>query len=315
MFQEFDKEAETFRKRLQFMPPIQEEGDTQVIDEEIESIESKYKDITRDCAKHLDKLTGLAKYKKTFDDLVEKFGNIYPGIEQSLGAMDEQSFGKNPEEDKRNSADLKDLKTDLIGQERRLKEFSNAAEKLVAGLMDMGYQDQAEDVRKKVEEIKETHAALNEEIVEKEHNLDTAISQQQSVLNRADELRNWASEAENMLDDRPLISLDKDKLNQQINDQQVMNAEIETNKAILERLSVEAQDTSSAQEATEVLADLSELVHELEKKAEIRTYELEEVNAAMNDIDGLMTNVDGWLTQAIESLKAKPKGNCLCFSF
>ncbi|XP_052813001.1 microtubule-actin cross-linking factor 1, isoforms 1/2/3/4/5-like isoform X2 [Mya arenaria] len=306
--QEFEKEAETFRKRLQFMPPIQEEGDSQVIDEEMESLESKFKDISRDCAKHLDKLTGLAKHKKTFDDVLEKLGNIYPNIEQKLGNIEEENFGKDAEEDKQNYAQLKDLKADLIGQERKLKDFTNAADKLVAGLMEMGEKEKADEIKKKVEEIREKHDALSEEIADKEQNLDKAVSQQQSVVNRVEGLKNWATEAENMLDDRPLISLDKDKLNQQLQDQRVMNAEIETNKGLVERLSQEAANTSSAQDATEALADLSEFMSDLEKKAEMRTFELEEVMSSINDIDALMGNVDGWVTEAIKSLKNKPKG-------
>lgn len=306
--QEFEKEAETFRKRLQFMPPIQEEGDTQVIDDELESLEAKYKDISRECAKHLDKLSGLVKHKKTFDDLNDKLANVYPVIEQALADIEEDNFGKNTEEDKENYAKLKDLKSDLIGQERRLKDFSQAADKLVAGLEAMGMRNKADDAKKKVQDVKQKHDGLCEEIAEKEQQLDTAVSQQQSIVNRLDSLKAWATEAENVLDDRPLISLDKDKLNQQVQDQRVLNSEIETNKGLIERLMNEAADTSSSQDAEETLADLRELLGELEHKAEIRTYELEEVLLNINDIEGHMTAVDGWVTEAIKSLKSKPKG-------
>ncbi|XP_053386476.1 dystonin-like isoform X4 [Mercenaria mercenaria] len=306
--QDFEKEAENFKKRLQFMPPIQEEGDNQVIDDELEALEAKYKDISRKCAKHLEKLSGLVKYKKTFDDLNDKLANVYPTIEQALTNIDEESFGKNPDEDKKNYAQLKDLKGDLIGQERKLKDFTNAADKLVAGLNEMGMRHKADDVKKKVEDTREKHDLLSEEIAEKEQQLDTAVSQQQSVVNRLEGLKNWAAEAENVLDERPLISLDKDKLNQQIQDQRVLAAEIETNKGLIERLSHEAAGTSSAQDAEEALADLSELLTELEHKAEIRMYELEEVLSSMNEIEGNMVSVDGWVTEAIKSLKTKPKG-------
>lgn len=290
------------------MPPIQEEGDNQVIDDELEALEAKYKDISRKCAKHLEKLSGLVKYKKTFDDLNDKLANVYPAIEQALTDIDEEAFGKNPDEDKKYYAQLKDLKGDLIGQERKLKDFTNAADKLVAGLNEMGMRQKAEDVQQKVDEIREKHDGLSEEIAEKEQLLDTAVSQQQSVVNRLEGLKNWAAEAENILDERPLISLDKDKLNQQMQDQRVLTAEIETNKGMLERLSHEAADTPSAQDAEEALSDLNELLSELEHKAEIRMYELEEINSSINDIEGLMNSVDGWVTEAIKSLKSKPKG-------
>lgn len=290
------------------MPPIQEEGDTQVIDDELESLEAKYKDISRECAKHLEKLSGLVKHKKTFDDLNEKLANVYPVIEQSLAQIDEDSFGKNPDVDKENYAKLKDLKGDLIGQERKLKDFSNAADKLVAGLEGMGMRNKADDAKQKVSEVKQKHEGLNEEIAEREQQLDAAVSQQQSVVNRLEGLKTWATEAENSLDDRPAISLDKDKLNQQLQDQRVLNSEIETNKGLVERLKNEAGNTSSGQDAEEALTDLSELLSELEHKAEMRTYELEEVMANINDIEGHMTSVDGWVSEAIKSLKTKPKG-------
>lgn len=290
------------------MPPIQEEGDNQVIDDELEALEAKYKDISRKCAKHLEKLSGLVKYKKTFDDLNDKLANVYPAIEQALTDINEETFGKNPDEDKKNYAQLKDLKGDLIGQERKLKDFTNAADKLVAGLNEMGMRQKAEDVQRKVDEIRVKHDGLSEEIAEKEQLLDTAVSQQQSVVNRLEGLKNWAAEAENILDERPLISLDKDKLNQQMQDQRVLTAEIETNKGMLERLSHEAADTPSAQDAEDDLSDLSELLSELEHKAEIRMYELEEINSSIGDIEGVMNSVDGWVTEAIKSLKSKPKG-------
>ena len=203
------------------MPPIQEEGDSQVIDDELESLEAKYKDISRECSKHLEKLSGLVKHKKTFDDLNDKLANVYPVIEQSLADIDEESFGKNTDDDKENYAKLKDLKADLIGQERKLKDFSNAADKLVAGLEGMGMRNKADEAMGKVHEVKEKHEGLSEEIGEKEQQLDLAVSQQQSIVNRLEGLKTWASDAENLLDDRPLISLDKDKLNQQLQDQMI----------------------------------------------------------------------------------------------
>lgn len=308
VFQDFEKEAENFKKRLQFMPPIQEEGDNQVIDDELESLEAKYKDISRKCSKHLEKLSGLVKHKKTFDDLNDKLANVYPTIERALSVINEESFGKNTDDDKKNYAQLKDLKGDLIGQERKLKDFTNAADKLVTGLNDMGMRNKADDVTNKVVDIKGKHDGLSEEIAEKEQLLDTAVSQQQSVVNRVEGLKTWATDAENLLDDRPLISLDKDKLNQQIQDQRVLASEIETNKGLIERLSNEVADTPSAKEAEEALSDLSELLNELEHKEEIRMYELEEVLSSIGEIDGLMVNLDGWVTEAIKSLKTKTKG-------
>ena len=116
------------------MAPILEETDTQVIEDELESLESKFKDVSREGSKHLEKLAALMKHKKTFDDLAEKLANVYPSIEVSLAGIDEESFGQDAELDKENSDNLKEMRSDLLGQERRLKDIGSAADKLEAGL-------------------------------------------------------------------------------------------------------------------------------------------------------------------------------------
>lgn len=67
-----EKDVDSFRKRMEILPTIPEEGETGVLDEELESIEAKFKDISKECSKHLERLGSLAKLRKNFDDLHEK---------------------------------------------------------------------------------------------------------------------------------------------------------------------------------------------------------------------------------------------------
>ena len=83
-FQDFEREVDAYRKRLQILPTIREEGESGVLDEEIESIEAKFKDISRECAKHMDRLAALVKNKKTFDDLNEKLATVYPALQEQV---------------------------------------------------------------------------------------------------------------------------------------------------------------------------------------------------------------------------------------
>ena len=64
-----EKEADAFRKRVDILPTIREDGETGVLEEELEAIEAKCKDISRECARSMDRLGGMVKHKKTFDDL------------------------------------------------------------------------------------------------------------------------------------------------------------------------------------------------------------------------------------------------------
>jgi chromosome segregation ATPase len=82
--------------------------DNDIIDDEIESLEAKYRDISRECSKHLEKLAAIMKQKKVFDDLSEKLSGIYPQLEKKLSAIDEQKVGQMPDRDTHDLATLKD---------------------------------------------------------------------------------------------------------------------------------------------------------------------------------------------------------------
>ncbi|KAL3854341.1 hypothetical protein ACJMK2_013614, partial [Sinanodonta woodiana] len=293
--------------RLQFLPPIQEEVEGQVIDDEIESLQAKYKDVSRESTRQLEKLASIVKHKKLFDDLNEKLSNVFPNIEKSLRDINKGEFGKNPEQDSKNFGILKDLKADLIGHERRVKDLVQTGDKLVAVLEDMNMKKKADEVRHICAGLRRKHADFSEEVINKEQALDDAMSKQQSVVNRLEGLKSWIYEVDNRLDETSPISLDKDKLGQQLRDQRLLNVEIDSNKAHVERFAKEVPDMSK-ENAQELLYDLTERISEIEQKAENRTKELEEVSGSVTELEGNIAELDNWVTEAVESLKSKKKG-------
>lgn len=197
------------------------------------------------------------KQKKAFDDLSEKLSGIYPQIEKKLIGIDEQEVGKMPDKDAHDLAILKDLKADLFGQERKLKELTQTGDKLVKGLEAINMHGKANAIQKMVDDCREAHDKLQQDIAQKEEVFDSAVSQQHDVMNRLDELTEWLTDTESFLNEGRAISLDKDKLLQQLKEQQLMNAEIDSNKALLERLS-EAPDVSVTEDTETAIFDLSE---------------------------------------------------------
>lgn len=178
-------------------------------------------------------------------------------------------------------------------------------ERLAAGLADAGLKTEAKDVLDTVDGQKENHAALLECIQDKEHQLDSAVAQQQNVMSRLDGVVDLIADAERVLNTRQPISLNKDKLAQQLQDQRLMNADLSSNKGLIERLSREAHDVSGADEK---LSDLTDRIEDLERKANMRTQELEDVSSGINDFENKMSDIDYWLDESIMSLKNKPKG-------
>lgn len=206
----------------------------------------------------MEKLAALMKQKKGFDDLKDKLSCVYPQIEARLSNIHGNGLGKNPEKDTKDLTAVKELKADLIGQDRKLKDLIQSGEKLVKGLNDINMKQKAEEVKESMAEMKDKHESLQSEIGEKEEELSSAVSQQQNLRNRLDGLQRWMSETESALENRPLISLDKDKLAQQLKEQRLLNGEIETNKTLLERISQETGQNAPDDDAEGVILELSE---------------------------------------------------------
>lgn len=206
----------------------------------------------------MEKLAALMKQKKGFDDLKDKLSSVYPQIEARLSNIHGNGLGKNPEKDTKDLTAVKELKADLIGQDRKLKDLIQSGEKLVKGLNDINMKQKAEEVKESMAEMKDKHESLQSEIGEKEEELSSAVSQQQNLRNRLDGLQRWMSETESTLENRPLISLDKDKLAQQLKEQRLLNGEIETNKTLLERISQETGQNAPDDDAEGVILELSE---------------------------------------------------------
>lgn len=206
----------------------------------------------------MEKLAALMKQKKGFDDLKDKLSSVYPQIEARLSNIHGNGLGKNPEKDTKDLTAVKELKADLIGQDRKLKDLIQSGEKLVKGLNDINMKQKAEEVKESMAEMKDKQESLRSEIGEKEEELSSAVSQQQNLRNRLDGLQRWMSETESALENRPLISLDKDKLAQQLKEQRLLNGEIETNKTLLERISQETGQNAPDDDAEGVILELSE---------------------------------------------------------
>lgn len=206
----------------------------------------------------MEKLAALMKQKKGFDDLKDKLSSVFPQIEARLSNIHGNGLGKNPEKDTKDLTAVKELKADLIGQDRKLKDLIQSGEKLVKGLNDINMKQKAGEVKESMAEMKDKHESLQSEIGEKEEELSSAVSQQQNLRNRLDGLQRWMSETESALENRPLISLDKDKLAQQLKEQRLLNGEIETNKTLLERISQETGQNAPDDDAEGVILELSE---------------------------------------------------------
>ncbi|XP_005100351.2 microtubule-actin cross-linking factor 1 [Aplysia californica] len=301
--QDVEKDVDAFRKRLDILPTIREEGETGVLDEELESIEAKFKDISRECAKQMDRLSSVVKHKKVFDDLQSRLSQAYPALQERLNNLVDEDFGLDPHKGAQDLESLREIKADLIGYERKLKDFTMAGERLASGLSDAGLVEDAGDVQASVDLQREQHRTLLEEISDHEQLLDAAVAEQENVIGRLEVVEGDLRSAEQVLEQDRDVSLDKEQLGQQLQQQRLLNATLNSSRSLLDRLS---QEVAGNREAEEKITALQIQAEHLEKLADERTQELEDVLANIVEFETRAGEMDGWLADSIKTLK--PKG-------
>nr|KAI8726704.1 microtubule-actin cross-linking factor 1 [Biomphalaria glabrata] len=301
--QDVDKDVESFRKRLDILPTLREAGDAGVLDDELESIEAKFKDISKECAKQMERIGTLAKLSKIVNEHKERLSQAYPVIQENLNKLiEDEDFGLDPHRAAIDRDNLRNIKSDLIGQERKLKDLPAAGDRLVSGLLDSERNEEAEEVQAMLEFLREEHDRLQEDISEQEQQLDAAAAEQHNVLGRLEGIEMSLRECEEQVASQRDISLDKEKLSQQIQEQRLVNAKIASNRSLLERLCLDVEGNN---EAEQKLKNLMELAEALESRAEERTQELEELLTNIVEYESKAVDLDSWLSESIKTLKPK----------
>ncbi|GFN99913.1 microtubule-actin cross-linking factor 1 [Plakobranchus ocellatus] len=302
--QSLERDITEFRKRLHVLPTIRDEGESGVLDEELESIEAKFKDISRECAKQMDRLSSLVKCRKTFDDLNEKLSKAYPAIQEKLSALVSDELALDPQKGMQGLEALRSIKAEVIGQERKLKDLLSTGDRLLYDLEESGLPDEAEEIQALLSLRQEEHACLLADVTDHEQLLDAAVVRHQNALGRLGAIEDELHAAERALDASTGMSLDKDKLGQQLEAQRIVNAGLSTCKAQLERLQQEAAGNPDEEDK---ICDLLEQAKALEEMAEQRTQELEDLMSNIAEFESKAAALDGWLTDAIKILN--PNGN------
>ncbi|KAK6960732.1 microtubule-actin cross-linking factor 1 [Biomphalaria glabrata] len=130
-----------------------------------------------------------SNYTYTSKAYFERLSQAYPIIQENLNKLiEDEDFGLDPHRAAIDRDNLRNIKSDLIGQERKLKDLLAAGDRLVSGLLDLERNEEAEEVQAMLEFLREEHDRLQEDISEQEQQLDAAAAEQHNAEERTQEL-------------------------------------------------------------------------------------------------------------------------------
>lgn len=275
---------------------------TSALEEELENVEGKYRELAREATKLADTLGTIASEKTEFEDLEDRLDSFYPKIEETLRKVSSGSASKNPDQAATDVESLKAAHAGLVTQSKTLADLGDVSEKLADALGDMNKINEAAEVKRQYRDYQNRHKNLHNAIESKQSELTNALSQTRDVSNRLGDLLSWISGSESQLRNSKAISLSMEKLNEQIQQQRLLNADITSHKGVVERVVKETQEGPGAARKVE---EIQTKMERLEKSAAKRTNDLEEVAKSATELQGSAGKLDGWLGEAIGSLQDK----------
>uniref|UniRef100_A0A0L8H113 GAR domain-containing protein n=1 Tax=Octopus bimaculoides TaxID=37653 RepID=A0A0L8H113_OCTBM len=304
--QEFMNGVDRYRKCVHILPTIKEETEeSAMIDDEIEALEGKYRSIVQESERYLAKLAFALKHDKSFQELSNKLNSNYSDIKAKFDGITDGSDATKDSSEAYQLEKVKQLKVNVLNQEKRIRDLQHVGTKLVDELNELNMTPKANSVKDVMENKKAVHKDLYHAIEGKEGVLNSALSESKNAIKQLDNLGVQLSSIEDELMRNPEICLEKQGLEEQIHEQRRIQADLSTNKTLLENLLKESSDVNGAREK---ILDLNERIANVESLSERRISDLEEVMGNIEDLEDKIGVMKSWLTSSIGMIQQNGEG-------
>ncbi|XP_036368174.1 microtubule-actin cross-linking factor 1 isoform X4 [Octopus sinensis] len=304
--QEFMNGVDRYRKCVHILPTIKEETEeSAMIDDEIEALEGKYRSIVQESERYLAKLAFALKHDKSFQELSNKLNSNYSDIKAKFDGITDGSDATRDSSEAYQLEKVKQLKVNVLNQEKRIRDLQHVGTKLVDELNELNMTPKANSVKDVMEDKKAVHKDLYHAIENKEGVLNSVLSESKNVIKQLDNLGVQLSSIEDELMRNSEICLEKQGLEEQIHEQRRIQADLSTNKTLLENLLKESSDVNGAREK---ILDLNERIANVETLSERRISDLEEVMGNIEDLEDKIGVMKSWLTSSIGMIQQNGEG-------
>ena len=199
------------------------------------------------------KLSDTAAKNKQYNQLRAQLGQTLPALEQRLGTCEEEIT---PGVDaKEQLEDLKGITADAIVQGKCVEDLQNVGHDLIQILEELDCRDspKAREIQNTVDTAQTSFDRIQEGVVDKQHKLNAAVVQSQDVNYNLNSLLQWIGDTEDLFDSHPLVSLDKAKLDDQIQAHRVIASDVENQRGQIDYVVELSQKDGADHRASELL--------------------------------------------------------------
>lgn len=299
LLQDYTKDANAFRNGLQHKVDAPVEEPSEIIEQELQATNDKFKGILADCTTLMAKLTDTASKNKRYNDLKRQLSKWLPDMESRVEKCSADiAPGADPS---RQLDEIKAVTGDVIAQGKLVDDLCNVGSDLVQILEELDCKDtpKAREIQGTVENVQTRYDQIQEEVVDKQHRLNDALVQSKDAVHNLDSLLKWTTETENLFNNMTPVSLDREALNEQIQAHRVLTSDIENHKGQVDAIVDQCQGQGEDDKVNNLLDRFDSLI----SHAQDRGNELEDVVQKLGTLHGNVNQLESWLTNAVHSLK------------
>jgi dystonin len=272
---------------------------------------NRYQDLKSRCNMFGDKTTGLATKQRDFNDNTYKLLSWLTGMEEKLSAFRQEPTTTEPEALNDQLERMKGLGTDAIAHRVRLDDLGKLGKTLGGSMQDLSVNPtHVQKIEKIVDDISGRHDAVSAEINDRANVFQTALTKSQDVQAAIDNLLVWLRDTYSSLSGQRPISLSLENLNEQLQELQVLEADIESHKPSIESVKSEANelikmcDLDMAKSLEAKLSDLNNNFGNVQRKCRARAKDLDSVSTKLGGFMDKLEECKEWLVSSVQTLES-----------
>ncbi|XP_071449100.1 microtubule-actin cross-linking factor 1, isoforms 1/2/3/4/5 isoform X30 [Hetaerina americana] len=300
-------------QRLPHVEPIVDSA----VKREVSTASATYQDLLARANRLSEKTSGVGGRQREQREALERAKAWLREAEARARRLLSEAIGAEPGAISEQLERTKALWSEFVSQERLIDAAKKATVALIESLEGQLSVEERRALEEPVNELQGKYKQLTEALGDRCGQLDSALVRSQGVQDALDGLSTWLGNAENQLKSlmRP-VSLSKERLEDQVREHRVLQADVDAHRAGVESVSHSAQElmatASNPRLAKKIEAKLKDVTTRYDKLVEkvIKRGEfLDEVRASLDNFSTSATRLEKWAAEAGDALSESSRNS------
>uniref|UniRef100_T1IVF3 Dystonin n=1 Tax=Strigamia maritima TaxID=126957 RepID=T1IVF3_STRMM len=307
---EYLKEINTYRTQLpQRFSHLQQPLDSE-IKRTVNEVSIAFQDLLARANKLSDRVSGLTDRERQYKESVERAKSWVTETQNKMTKLMNEPVGSDPTTVQEQVDRTKALSVDIVAQKRLVENVQQMGKALMDALSSDISDAERDAIYNTLQWLEDQYSLIQADVSARSNELEMALVQLQGVQDGIDGVLTWLNdvEAQSRNASKP-ASLIREKLDEQIQEHRLLQADIEGRRHTVNSIAVESQDlirsSSNVRVAKKLESKVKDMTGRYEKLADKNSKRGEFLNQVSVQLDSflvLVTRISDWLLEATESL-------------